>query len=163
MVENPGEPWRVGFEVWCSEAGCAAPMPFAAVEVVPLLVELRWRSVCSSGGDHWFIMADGTDSLCGDIRVERNAEPWQVQVAVDAAELLAGFDHPGGAPAQRHGAVLPVLHVYRVVAGDGDRRLDAVGRAQRAGQGRRHAQAQHGQRLGQALTQAAGRAGMGAL
>src|SRR5450756_3072542 len=78
-------------------------------------------------------MADGTDSLCGDIRVERNAEPWQVQVAVDAAELLAGLDHPGGAPAQRHGAVLPVLHVARVGAGDGDHRLDAVGRAQRAG------------------------------
>src|SRR5665648_427314 len=61
-------------------------------------------------------MTDGTDSLCGDIRVERNAEPWQVQVAVDAAELLAGLDHPGGAPAQRHGAVLPVLHVARVRA-----------------------------------------------
>ena len=39
-------------------------------------------------------MTDGTESLCGDIRVERNAEPWQVQVPVDAAELLAGLDHP---------------------------------------------------------------------
>ncbi len=34
---------------------------------------------------------------------------------------------------------------------------------QSAGQGRRHAQAQHGQRRGQAFAQAAGRAGMSTL
>ena len=96
-------------------------------------------------------------------RVERGAQRGQVQVAVDAAELAAGFDHSGGAPAQCHVAVLPVLHVHRVVAGDGDHRLDAVGAAQRAGQGRRHAQAQHGQRLGQALAQRRCSAGMGPL
>ena len=28
-----------------------------------------------------------------------------MQVAVDAAELPAGFDHPGRAPAQGHGGV----------------------------------------------------------
>ena len=49
-------------------------------------------------------MTDGTDSLCGDMRVERNAEPWQVQVPVDAAELLAGLDHPGGTPCAPHPA-----------------------------------------------------------
>jgi predicted enzyme related to lactoylglutathione lyase len=38
-----------------------------------------------------------------------------VEVAVDAVELLAGLDHPGGAPAQRHVPVLPVLHVARAV------------------------------------------------
>src|SRR5665648_613923 len=80
-----------------------------------------------SGGDHGVIMADGSGGLCGDMRVERGAQRGQVQVAVDAAELAAGFDHSGGAPAQCHGAVLPVLHVARVVAGDGDHRLDAVG------------------------------------
>jgi len=31
-------------------------------------------------------------------------------------ELLAGFDHAGGAPAQRHLPVGPALHVGRVVA-----------------------------------------------
>jgi len=35
-----------------------------------------------------------------DVRVECGAERREVQVAVDAAELLAGLDHPGGAPAQ---------------------------------------------------------------
>jgi site-specific DNA recombinase len=39
-----------------------------------------------------------------------------------------------------HGAVLPVLHVARVGAGDGDHRLDAVRGAQGAGQRRWHAQ-----------------------
>ena len=54
-------------------------------------------------------MTDGTDTLGGDVRLERGAQRGQVQVAVDPAELATGFDHPGGAPAQRHGAVLPVL------------------------------------------------------
>jgi hypothetical protein len=30
-------------------------------------------------------------------------------VSVDPAELLAGFDHAGSAPAQRHRPVLPVF------------------------------------------------------
>ena len=42
-------------------------------EVVPLPVELRWRSTWSSGGDHGFIMTDGSDSFGGDVRVERGA------------------------------------------------------------------------------------------
>lgn len=36
-------------------------------------------------------------------------ENWQVQVAVDPAELAAGFDHVGGAPARRHLPVLPTF------------------------------------------------------
>src|SRR4051794_34142431 len=51
------------------------------------------------------------------------AERWQVQMSVDAAELTAGLDPPGCAPAQRHAAVLPVLHIAGVAAGDGDHRL----------------------------------------
>ncbi len=47
-------------------------------------------------------MTHGTDSFGGDMRVQRGAQRGQVQVAVDAAELPASFDHPGGAPAQRH-------------------------------------------------------------
>src|SRR5664279_1290414 len=38
-------------------------------------------------------MTVGTDSLCRDMRIECGAERWQVQVSVDAAELLAGLDH----------------------------------------------------------------------
>ncbi len=70
-------------------------------------------------------MTDGTDSFGGDMRVQHGAECGQVQVAVDAAELPASLDHPGGAPAQRHSVVLPVRHVARVGAGDGGHRLDA--------------------------------------
>ena len=44
------------------------------LEVVPLPVELRWRSTWSSGGDHGFIMTDGSDSFGGDVRVERVAQ-----------------------------------------------------------------------------------------
>ena len=52
---------------------CATPPP-VAWEVVPLLVELRWRSSWSSGGDHGFILTHGTDSLGGEVRLEREAE-----------------------------------------------------------------------------------------
>src|SRR5665647_3880526 len=65
-------------------------------EDVPRSVELRWRAWWSSCGDHGFIMTDGADSLGCDVLVEGGAERGQVQVAVDAAELLAGLDHPGG-------------------------------------------------------------------
>jgi hypothetical protein len=41
----------------------------------------------------------------GALRIEGGAERGQVQVAVDAAELLAGLDPADGAPGQCHGAV----------------------------------------------------------
>jgi hypothetical protein len=50
----------------------------------------------SSGDVSEVILHDGSDSF-GDLALERDAERWQVQVAVDAAELLAGLDHSGGA------------------------------------------------------------------
>lgn len=40
-------------------------------------------------------MTHGTDSLRGDVRIERDAERGQVQVAVDASELLARLEHRG--------------------------------------------------------------------
>jgi len=40
----------------------------------------------------------GTDTLLGDIPLEGGSQRWQVQVAVDAAELLAGLNQAGGAP-----------------------------------------------------------------
>jgi hypothetical protein len=60
----------------------------------------------------------------GEARVECGAEFRQVQVAVDAAELLAGFGHAGGAPAQGHGPVLPPFDVLGVLAADLDHGLD---------------------------------------
>ncbi len=97
-------PTHTGPKPEASEVGrCLLGVSMSRAEVVPHFVELRWRSWRSLGGDHGFIMTHGTDSLLGDVRVEREAECGQVQVAVDAAELAAGFDHAGGAPAQRHG------------------------------------------------------------
>jgi len=84
-----------------------------------------------------------------------------VEVTVDAAELLAGLDHPGRAPAQRHLPVAPALDVAGVFTADRNHRLDRIGRAQRAGEGGRHTEAQHGERLVQALAQAGRRAGLG--
>ena len=49
-----------------------------------------------------------------------------MQVTVHSAELLAGLDHPGRAPAQRHLPVAPALDVAGVFAADRDHRLDAV-------------------------------------
>ena len=86
-----------------------------------------------------------------------------MQVTVDAAELFAGLDHAGGAPAQRHLPVAPAFDVGGVLAAHGDHRLDAVRRAQRTRQRGRHTQAQHGERLVEALTQAGRRTGMGAV
>ena len=43
-----------------------------------------------------------------------------MQVAVDASELLAGFEHAGGGPAQGHLTVTPVLHVLGVFPADLD-------------------------------------------
>src|SRR3954454_12138513 len=78
--------------------------------------EVRGTSVaarCASGCDDLLILHGGCDSS-GDLGVERDAQLGQVQVAVDPAELLAGLDHPGGAPAQRHLPVPPALDVGRV-------------------------------------------------
>ncbi|CCG02442.1 Putative helicase (fragment) [Blastococcus saxobsidens DD2] len=125
--------------------------------------EFRRTSVaarCASGCDDLLIMHGGCDSS-GDLGVERGAQLRQVQVAVDPAELLAGLDHAGGAPAQGHLPVPPALDVAGVITTDGDHRLDRVGRAQRAGQRGRHPQAQHGQRLVQAFAQAGSRARVG--
>src|SRR6266487_3794646 len=105
-------------------------------------------------------MAAGADILV-EVRFERGAEFRQVQAAVDTAELVIGFEHPGGAPAQRHGPVPPALDVLGVLPANLDHRLDRVGRAERAGQGGRHAQSHDGQGLGHALAQRRGGAGVG--
>ena len=47
------------------------------------------------------ILAYGADIL-GEVGFHPSAKLRQVQVAVDAAELMAGLEHPGGAPTQNH-------------------------------------------------------------
>lgn len=89
---------------------------------------------------------------------ERGSQCAEMEVAVDPAELGAGFDHPGSAPAQRHLSVKPAFDVAGVVATNFDHAFDAVGAAQGPSQGGRHPQAQHGQRFGQTLTDGGGRA-----
>ena len=46
-----------------------------------------------------------------EVRIEHGAEFRQVQMAVDAAELVICFERPGGAPAQRHLPASPPLDV----------------------------------------------------
>jgi hypothetical protein len=46
------------------------------------------------------ILARTGDRL-GDLGLQRRPKGRQVGLAVDAAELLLGLDHPGGDPAQR--------------------------------------------------------------
>src|SRR3954454_2325240 len=62
-------------------------------------VELRVRPAVASGCDDLPIVHGGWDSP-GDFGVQRGAQRRQVQVAVDPAELRAGREHAGGAPAQ---------------------------------------------------------------
>ncbi len=78
-----------------------------------------------SGDVHEVIVHDGSDIL-GDLALQGGAQRGQVQVAVDAAELLAGLEHPGGAPAQRHLPVPPALDVAGVLSADRDHALDRV-------------------------------------
>jgi hypothetical protein len=96
--------------------------------------------------------------MFGCFGFERAAQCGQVQVAVDAAELLAGLDHTGGAPAQHHLPVAPTFYVSGVLAADGDHRLYAVRRAECPRQRGWHAEAWHGERLVEALAQARRRA-----
>jgi hypothetical protein len=63
-----------------------------------------------SGDVHEVILHEGSDSF-GGLALERGAQCGQVQMTVEAAELLAGLDHAGGAPAQRHLPVAPALDV----------------------------------------------------
>src|SRR6266498_1975684 len=144
--------------IWTAAVGDAWPSHLA--EDVPSSVELRWRPGWSSGHVHGLIIAGGSDSFV-DLVFERGAQRWQVEVAVDAAELLGCFEHARNAPAQRHLPVAPAFHVLGVLAAVPEHALDRVRGAQGPGQGRWHAEAEHGERLGQALTQAAGGAGVG--
>lgn len=82
---------------------------------VPVII--RWLRRCQR-------VTGGTDRL-GDA-LQCVAQRSQVHAPVDPADLLAGLDHPGGAPAQRHRAVTPVLDVARVHAADRDHGLHAL-------------------------------------
>jgi hypothetical protein len=99
--------------------------------------EFRGTSVAarvrSSGCGHRVIMPDVCGDLGSDMPVKRGAERSKVQMPVDPTELLAGLDHAGRAPAQRHRPVTPPFDVTRVIPTDRDHALDRVGRAQRAG------------------------------
>src|SRR5215471_6016350 len=81
----------------------------------------------------------GSADVTGEVGFERGPEFGQVQAAVDAAELAIGFEHPSGAPAQRHGPVPPPLDVLRMLPADLDQRLDRIRGAKGPRQGRRHA------------------------
>ncbi len=82
------------------------------MEDVPNLVDFRRRSDDHLGGIADVIVLVDADILGCDMPFERGAQRAQVQVTVDAAELGGGFDHAGGAPAQRHLSVSPALTLW---------------------------------------------------
>jgi len=85
----------------------------AVDEDVPSSVEFWRRPGDYSGGLNFLIMAGGTDGLGDPFQcVSQGA---QMEMAVDAAELLAGFDHAGGTPAQGHLSVAPAFDVAGVI------------------------------------------------
>ncbi len=94
------------------------------------------------------------------IALDGDGERRELGVADHAAERLLGLEHPGGRPAQAHVAVLPALDVAAGGAADADHRLDRVRRGQRLPQLGMDAQALQRDRLGQALAQRRGRAGV---
>src|ERR1035437_8063202 len=47
-------------------------------------------------------------------------------MAIDRAELVIGFEHPGGAPAQRHRAVAPPLDIHGVLPASIDYQFDGL-------------------------------------
>ena len=114
------------------------PLPVAEMlhftrraEDVPNSVELRWRSGEHQAAHTWSLCtADLTGWVNSCSRAARTVG--RLQVTVDAAELLAGLGHAGGAPAQRDLSVAPPFDVAGVRAADRDHRLDGVGAQQPA-------------------------------
>ncbi len=76
----------------------------------------RWRSGEHQAALTVLSVAVGADSLACDMPFECGPERWEVQVAVDRAELLGRLDHARGAPAQRHLCVWPVTMKGAVLA-----------------------------------------------
>src|SRR3954449_3875265 len=108
------------------EPGEPTARDLQVLALIRRLSRLPWNfgdGPLSSGCDDLLILHGGWDS-CGDFGVECGAQLRQVQVTVDPAELLACFEHAGGAPAQRHLTVAPALDVGRVGPADGDHALD---------------------------------------
>src|SRR3954452_12716014 len=101
-------------------------------------------------------------ALGGDVALDGDGELGEVAVANDLAELLLGFEHAGGRPAQAHVAVGPVLDVAADAPDGVDHRLARVRGGQRALEAPADAEARDGQRLLHALPQRCGGAGMAA-
>jgi hypothetical protein len=62
------------------------------------------------------IVLVGSDVSGSDMPFERGSQCPEMEVAVDPAELGAGFGHTSGAPAQRHLSIPPAFDVAGVVA-----------------------------------------------
>jgi hypothetical protein len=56
-----------------------------------------------------------------------------MQVSIDVAEPVTGFEHSGGAPAQRHLAVVPPLNVLGILSADLDHGFGWWGEASEPG------------------------------
>jgi len=94
------------------------------------------------------------------VSVEGGDELGHLFVALDAAEGSFGVEHAGRGPAQHHLAVAPPGDVAVGGPGDGDHRLDRVGRGERLGEAAVDAEAGDGEHLVQDFAQRRGRAGV---
>ena len=79
--------------------------PRVGEELVVERMRLSRRLWKFSGGPGWSV-SDGVDGLGvlgrGDFAVKCSEQERELAVAADAAELLFGFEHAGGGPAQAH-------------------------------------------------------------
>ena len=91
---------------------------------------------------------------------DRDRQAWKVGVADDLAELLLGFEHPGGGPPQPHLAGGPVLDVALCGADGVDHRLGRVGGLERAAELAADPELDHRERLVHPFPKRAGGAGM---
>jgi hypothetical protein len=128
------------------------------IEDVPLGVKLRDGGPGVMDEPSGLLAGRAWDTAGGEVELDRDGELGEVALADDPAELLLGFEHPGGRPAQRHLAV-PVLDVAAGAADALDHRLARIRGLQRALQRSGDPRAGEGERFLQALAQRRGGAG----
>src|SRR5712692_493554 len=94
------------------------------------------------------------------VTIEFPDERGEIGTAPDASEALLRVLESGGNPTHEHPAVAPAAHVADEVADEAVEILDRVRAAQRPIEGAGHAEALQRERLGEALAERRGRAGV---
>ena len=90
-------------------------------------------------------------------RPEGGDERRHILTSFDPAEPLRGFEHAGGHPPQHHRPTAPAFYIALHMARAAEQTLDGVRGGERSLEAFRQAQAEHGQRLVEAFSDARGR------